>query len=383
MFKKIWRKRLMDFQEVKSNLEIIKQDIAILNKLNGRKKYALPSESENIKNQMKEKYESILGKSRLIKEKITAVESPPKKQEKIIETTPKIPEQKIEEIPKENIKDMGIAGRAFFNFANKRIDKLNDLKQDLLSANIPILVQNYFSMILFFTIVSFFVGLALGALLIMTGRNILALLVFFGTPIATFMVLYTYPSMEKGSIEKKINEELPFATIYMSAIASADLEPIRIFRLIANSKEYPTLRIEINKVLKYVDIYGYNLAGALINVAKTTSNEKLAELFSGIATNTTSGGSLKNYLEKKSDNLLTDFKLERQKYNAAAGTFLDVYISLLITAPLILMIIFAIMNMTGFDIGIGMDMLNILVIFLISFLNVIFLFMLQIKQPKN
>ena len=53
-----------------------------------------------------------------------------------------------------------------------------------------------------------------------------------------------------------------------------------------------------------IEIYGYDIVTSLKSVAKTTSNKKLSELFSGLATNISSGGALKNYLEKKSETFL-------------------------------------------------------------------------------
>jgi len=274
--------------------------------------------------------------------------------------------------------------RVFFNLAEKNLDSLSELKKDLIGANMPILVQNYLSKVLFFTLISFFIGIGFGVGIFLFSKNILlAILSCLFVPLTVFIFFYLYPSLKKNSLEKRIGEELPFATIYMAAISSSNLEPTKMFRLIANSKEYSAVGIEMRKVVNQIDLYGYNLATALINVAKGIKNERLAELFSGISINITSGGSLKNYLEKKAENLLVDYRLDRQKYNSVAETFMDIYISLLITAPLILMIVFVVMSMTGFDIGIHPRALNFLVIFLVSLLNIIFLLVLQIKQPKN
>lgn len=282
-----------------------------------------------------------------------------------------------------NVK-IGFPERIFFNFANNHSEKFLDLKNDLIGANMAILVQNYFSRVLFYTIASVFIGIIFAGISLFLGWSIfIPVISLFFIPLSTFIFLYTYPSIKRSSIEKAINDEIPFATIYMAAITSSDLEPTQMFRLIANSDEYPAVSIEIRKIVNQIDIYGYNLATALTNVAKNTLNERLKDLLAGMAINITSGGSLKNYLEKKSENLLMDYKLDRQKYNSLAETFMDMYISLLITAPLLLMIVFVVMSMTGFNIGISVNVLNFLIITIISGLNILFLFILNAKQPKN
>ena len=169
----------------------------------------------------------------------------------------------------------------------------------------------------------------------------------FGLVGLVMAAFYLYPASEANSVNKGITQELPFATIHMAAIAGSNIEPSKILKIIMKSQEYPNIGREMKKVIAQVDIYGYDLVTSLKNVASSTSNKKLSELFSGIAINISTGGALKNYLEKKADNFLVDYRLERQKYKNLAGTFMDVYISILIAAPLILMMMFIVMNVSG------------------------------------
>jgi flagellar protein FlaJ len=290
----------------------------------------------------------------------------------------------MEKTTEKSGKRISYPDKVFANFLLGKERLFEEIRKDLLGANMPVLVRNYISRTLFFTLISALLGIALGVLTFVLIKNILiSLALIFFIPSTVFILFYSYPAMLKSSTGKRIDEELPFATIYMAAISSSDLEPTKMFRLIANSNEYPSIGIEMKKVVNQIDLYGYNLATALTNVAQDTKSERLSELYSGIAVNITSGGSLKNYLEKKAENLLTDYKLDRQKYNSLAETFMDIYISLLITAPLILMIVFVVMNMTGFEIGISMIAMNLIVITLIAILNIIFLSVLHLKQPKN
>ena len=113
----------------------------------------------------------------------------------------------------------------------------------------------------------------------------------------------------------------------MATIAGSDIEPTKIFKIIATSDEYKNLGKELKKILVQINVYGYDLVNSLKNISKRTSNEKLAELLEGLATNISSGGSLKNFLEKKSENYLQDYKLERKQYINVAETFMDIYIS--------------------------------------------------------
>jgi archaeal flagellar protein FlaJ len=202
------------------------------------------------------------------------------------------------------------------------------------------------------------------------------------TPIIVFLALYLYPMTEQSSITKKIDQELPFAVIHMSAISGSGIEPTQIFKIIGLSKEYPALRKEIRKVLNQINLYGHDLVTSLRNVAATTPSLKLAELFSGVSTTITSGGDLSTFFEKRAESLLIAYRLEREKYTRLAETFMDVYISLVIAAPMILMTILVLISVSNLNTSISPLLMTILIIFIIGVLNAIFLGFLHLKQPN-
>lgn len=259
-----------------------------------------------------------------------------------------------------------------------------DLKGDLRGANILFLLPTYIAMALFVSTISFVVALIMFiSTMVFVQGAILWAGWFFLLPIITFLGFYFGPSLQKGTVDKNVTSELPFATIYMGAIAGSNVEPIRIFNIIAATPEYPFFGMEIRKVINQVELYGVDLVNALKNVANSASNRRFAELLGGMATNILSGGSLKSYLDKKAENYLVDYRLEMEKYAAIAGTFMDIYISVLITAPLILMMVFVVIQLTNMSAGgLSSTVLFIIVITLVAVANIIFLIVLHLKQPK-
>ena len=278
----------------------------------------------------------------------------------------------------------GFSNKYFRKTADKLAPQFDSLKGDLKKANIRFLLSTYLSMAIMSSVIAFAFGvLVFGVLLIFSLSNWMYFVLPFGFAGLTLAGFYLYPASEASSVQKGIVRELPFATIHMAAIAGSNIEPTKIFKIIAASGEYPNVGKEIRKVITQTEVYGYDLVTSLKNVALRTSSKKLAELFSGLATNISSGGALKNYLEKKADNLLVDYRLERQKYAELAGTFMDVYISILIAAPLVLMMMFIVMNVAGLAMGgLSITALLVLSIFVVAVVNVIFLVVLNMKQPK-
>jgi len=278
----------------------------------------------------------------------------------------------------------GIANKFFLKISEKIAPSFNNIHEDLKRSNMKYTLSTYISIALLVSLLTFILSFAVFIAFIVLGiLSAYYIFVPFFLVIASAGIFYIYPSSEKDSVDKKISEELPFVTIYLSAIAGSNIEPTKIFRVIAESGDYPAISTELKKMMMQVEIYGYDLVSALKNSAQKIPNERFAELLSGVATNITSGGSLKSYLEKKAENFLLDYKLERQRYSAVAETFMDIYISLLVAAPMILILLVIIMNVTGMGIGISADNLLVLTIGGVVLLNIVFLIILDIKQPKT
>ncbi len=274
-----------------------------------------------------------------------------------------------------------------------------DLGKELKKANMPFLSHTYISMAFFTALLSFFAACLLLIVLLFFSLNplnlfafvkesiLIRLLKFFwivvAIPLATFFLLAYYPSIEKKAIERKINQELPFVTIHMSAIAGSNVEPTHIFSIIAAGQEYPYTRKEIKKVLNQINLYGYDLVSALRSSAGFTSSAKLSELFSGFATTITSGGGLETFLAKRADTLIFDYKTESEKSIRSAETFMDIYISVVIAAPMILTLLLVMMSISpALSFGLSSQAANILILLAVALINIVFLVFLHLRQQN-
>ncbi|MDP1729318.1 MAG: type II secretion system F family protein [archaeon] len=277
------------------------------------------------------------------------------------------------------------SNRFFRDSSNKLIDKgyFRDLKIDLRKITSPLLITTYVSIMLFSVFLSIFLGIFISILVVILGLGIMAVIaVFFLVPVIVFLMVYFYPSSQRKNLEKEINQELPFLVIYMAAISTSGLEPSKLFNILVVSEEYPFTRRELKKLTNYVNFYGYDLVTALKVSSKNCPSERLAQLFDGFATAITSGGSLTEFLNKHSESLLFDYRIEREKYTHLAETFMNIYISIVIAAPLLLMMLFILMRLTGFGGSTNMSGLGVMAVLVIGILNLGFLTFLNAKQPK-
>ncbi|MEA3414255.1 MAG: type II secretion system F family protein [Nanoarchaeota archaeon] len=325
----------------------------------------------------------------------------PKKLEK--ETIKRIQQKEKEKLnKKETSKDseyLKIASKLFSTTSRKVIgnNSFKKMQDQLVKANLKFTPIGYLSTIFLTTSISiliagflflFFLFFNFGATLPIITRatetiNIRFFKVFwilFVVPIVTFLMMYIYPSLEKSSAGQNIDNELPFATIHMASIAGSMINPINIFEIINSTKEYPSLEKEFTKMINEINIYGYDIVSALKNTAKNSSSKKLTELLNGLATTLNSGGDLPKFFEERSQTLLFNYRIQQQKDSKSAETSMDMYISLLIAAPMILMLLMMIMKLSGLGISMSVTMIGLLITLGVVILNIFFIVFLQLKR---
>ena len=273
------------------------------------------------------------------------------------------------------------------------------MEEDLKKANLEFTPSGYISIILMTTLLSgvlagflffFFLFFNFGATLpiitrateTLNERFIKVFWILFAVPLSTFLMMYIYPSLEKKSAESAIDTELPFATIHMSAISGSMINPIKIFEIIILSNEYPAFEKEFKKMINEINLYGYDFVSALKNTSENSPSKRLSELLNGLATTITSGGDLPKFFEKRAETLLFDYRIEQQKSSKAAETFMDIYISILIAAPMILMLLMMIMKLSGLGISTSVGVLALMIILGVVVVNIFFLSFLHLKKQK-
>jgi len=292
-----------------------------------------------------------------------------------------------------------ISNKFFSGVSNNLVKKgyFDNVSADLRKSNMPFIINTYVSIMLFSALIAAAVSVLLFILLfffsvsinfpfliaaqITFSRIMYNLLFCIALPVITFFTLYFYPYTERQSIGKRIEQELPFVVIHMSAIAGSGIEPTQIFKIIALGKEYPYMKQELRKIMNQVNFFGYDFISALRSSARTAPSRKLGDVFNGLATTIASGGSLTDFLDKRAETLLFDYKLEREKSAKMAESFMDIYISVVIAAPMIMMLLMILMSTGMVSIGLSLAAITILIISAVALINVIFLVFLHLKQP--
>src|SRR3989344_2133507 len=265
------------------------------------------------------------------------------------------------------------------------------LQVDLEKSNLMYLFPTYISIILFTTLLAAAAGLILFTFFIFfsiqphmpiikpvedVGLRALKLIwILIAFPIAGFFISYVYPSLDRRAYESQIDAELPFATINMAAISNSLINPVKIFEIIISSGEF-------TKLMNHINVHGYSVVNALTITAYSSPSKKMSELLSGLATTINSGGDLTRFFETRAETLLFDYKLRREKETKTAETFMDLYISIVIAAPMIFMLLLMIMKISGLGISLPTTVITLMMVSGVAMINVFFLIFLHLKKTE-
>ena len=310
--------------------------------------------------------------------------------------------KKREKVKKESVvKENNFAKLAngFFSKSSKKLikkDYFASLERDLERTNLRYTLSGYVSMILFATLLALIGGLIVFVFflffsieatwpIISIAENISARIgglvwILIAFPVGAFWIAYTYPSLERKSSEAQIDYELPFATINMAAISGSMINPIKIFEIIISSEEFPHVKRELTKLINEINVYGSDVVNALRNMAETTRSKKMSDWFKGLATTINSGGDLTKFFDTRSESLLFEYKINREKETKTAETFMDLYISIVIAAPMIFMLLLMMMKISGLGITLATSTITLIMVFGVAMINIFFLLFLHFKK---
>jgi len=263
------------------------------------------------------------------------------------------------------------------------------LKPDLHKSGTSILIKTYASMTMFTAVIVYFASLA-GTLVALNFIGLgfyLSALLTAAVPVfcafLAFALLYFYPSQKAKTMEKSIENDMPFAIAHMSAISSSGIPPEFMFELLSGFKEYREISRHASLIVRNIKTFGMSSVAAIKSVAKTTPSATFKQVLNGIAFNIEKGGNLTRYLKEMSDKGLFEYRLKREKYMKTLSTYADIYTALLVAAPLMMLAVLAILSVIGGEIiGLSMsELINALTFGALPAMNILFLVFIHITYP--
>ncbi|MEM3579945.1 MAG: type II secretion system F family protein [Candidatus Bathyarchaeia archaeon] len=195
---------------------------------------------------------------------------------------------------------------------------------------------------------------------------------------------YIYPVYRADKFKRELEDELAFTTGYMSILASAGVPPEKIFYSLSNLPIPLAVSAEAKNVIRDVNLFGLDIISALEQASKRTPSERFREMIEGFISTIHSGSNLAAYLREKSKQHMKLKRISLRKFSDTLSMLSEFYVAILVTGPLLLIIMLAVMAMMGGGLGLlGPDLLlNILTYIGIPVGSIMFLLILDAISPK-
>ena len=237
----------------------------------------------------------------------------------------------------------------------------SELQNKLLKARIFVPVEAFYSFILFVATAVFSVITIMGfAFISVLAGGIyatsigIALGMGFVAALIGGSIVYIFPTFMGMKTKTSVETGLPFALSFMAIMASSGLPPRKIFEAVARLETTSKLGLGGEGTLIYRDLE--ILGSDLVTALKDASKRKVSPLFSGVCeglvTTIHSGANLSSYLEAESKSFMTLRSGTIKSYINALVMISEVYLSILVVFPLILIVMLVVMtSIGGGDIG--------------------------------
>ncbi|MEM7826195.1 MAG: type II secretion system F family protein [Candidatus Aenigmatarchaeota archaeon] len=259
------------------------------------------------------------------------------------------------------------------------------VKENLPKADMKISHRTYASLVIFISLILFFLSFFVSIPLLLFFQTSLLLSIFYSfftsllIALVCFLVFIFYPVQKASKRKKDIESNLPFVLTHMSAICETGVPPYMVFKLLSRFKEYGEISREMEKIVKSIEELGTDPLTAVKQVANKTPSERLKQILLGFVTTIEGGGNIKVFLKTAGDEALFEWRIKREKFIQQLSTIAEFYTGILIAAPLFIISLFAVMNMIqptlmGFGI---LDIMKISSYLLVPVINIGFLLFLE------
>jgi flagellar protein FlaJ len=190
------------------------------------------------------------------------------------------------------------------------------------------------------------------------------------------------PISRAGERASNLEREMPFASAYISVMASGGIAPYTSFKRLSEVEMMPAMRSEAREIIKDVEIFGIDPLTAIERAAKKNPLDIYRDFLSGYASTVIIGGDIGHFLERKAEDI---FKTRAMRVKAAAerlGMLLETFIIVMVLMSLCFYILFSVDAI--YSVGVSMYSGIILYTYVFTpMLSMVFIYLAHSMQPKT
>ena len=279
------------------------------------------------------------------------------------------------------------AAKIFYPLAETITPYFLGLKIDLKKAGMKTSVQEYLGQGIFLLFLIFFVGLPLFSFIFaFLFKNFLfgfiSSFTFILSSLAIFFLVYlNYPKMRISGKSKKIDNQIAFATVHLSTIASSGVPLDKIFEIFSKYSAYGETTEEISKIQSDIKMFGLDVNTALERAVDRSPSKNLKELLWGILSTNLTGSDLGIFLREKSKSFMADYRRQIHDFSHQLSLYLQIYLTAVILGAAFFVILTSIV--AGI-VGIASSVLELqffLIFIFLPAISIIFLYLVKVATP--
>jgi archaeal flagellar protein FlaJ len=268
-----------------------------------------------------------------------------------------------------------------YELLNKRLQKVYPYFQGihvkLKKGGVLIAFKPYIAFMVLASIIAFAISIPISFILFpfLSGIPMLSVMNFLFTlviavsaALITLMMVYIYPGLKASGRNGPIDKNLPYISNFLTLLSSSNVPPSVIFESMAKIETLKEVRLEFSNIIRDIEVFGNDLMSSILDNAKLTPNEHLGEILQGYVATVRTGGNPTEYLKITTEKVTKERvgKLDLMLESLAAMA--EIYIMMLVAAPLLFVVLFVTLGMIGSGTIAGMSMS--LVLYLLTYLGI-------------
>jgi flagellar protein FlaJ len=219
------------------------------------------------------------------------------------------------------------------------MDSFEGLRPQLPKAGIEVSLPEYVSMMAFSSLLGFTVSLVLLSVIFLVSAGIAGIFMALAFSIvigaAVGIGFYVFPSLQIKNRASRIEDNLPFATMYLSTLAGTGTSLPAIFDNLSDADEYGELAEEAEKIYRDIDTFGLDMSEALQRGAERSPSNDFKELLWGMDHVLTTGGSLREFLDQRAESYMEDYRRRIEEFSDQLSLLVEMYITLVVVGSII------------------------------------------------
>jgi flagellar protein FlaJ len=270
--------------------------------------------------------------------------------------------------------------RLFGRAAPTFLKHVFEFKNHLERAKIRIYPETYVSL-MFFT-AALTLPASVISIVILYLYGFIPIIFLLPLPIYVMIGFMLIPISRAGERASNLEREMPFASAYISVMASGGIAPYMSFKRLSEVEMMPAMKSEAREIIKDVEIFGIDPLTAIERTAKKNPLDIYRDFLSGYASTVIIGGDIGHFLERKAEDI---FKTRALRVKAAAerlGMLLETFIIVMVMMSLCFYILFSVDAI--YSVGVSLYSGIILYTYLFTpMMSMMFIYLAHSMQPKT